>query len=212
MATQVNHPAPLAVQAPGRVTVNLKGHTSAVVPFTVRDVGTQPVTITLSAGAFTVNEQAYPGASWVTGISPASFKLNPGQARTAHLTITVPPGAQGTHYAGIEVLASPATSADHSKQAHVGGAVASALVLQRPGHVAAVVPPSSPADYAAPVVIGALSAVLLSAAGLAVLGVRWRRRRRSRRLAAIRAHRDVANGRHRAGRTSEFSSLSSRHG
>lgn len=180
MATQVNHPAPLAVSAPGRVTINLKGHTSAVVPFTVRDQGSQPVSITLSAGTFTMNEQAYPGASWVTSIAPASFKLAPGQARTAHLTITVPPGAKGTHYAGVEVLASPATSAANSKQAHVGGAVASALVLQRPGTVAAVAPPAPPGISAMGAALGtgiaALAIVLLISAGLLVRGRRRRRR------------------------------------
>jgi len=182
--SQANHPAPFAVSVPGRVTVDLKGHDSAVVPFTIRDSGTQPLAVTLSAGTFTVNEQQYPGASWVTSIRPAVLHLRPGQSKTVHLTITVPPGAAGTHYAGIEALASVASPAVHGSQAHVGGAVASALVLQRPGTVAPVAPAQSAADYAAPVVISTLFALvgLLVLAGV-LLRRGLRRRRERRRLA-----------------------------
>lgn len=170
---------------PADATIDLNHATTATASIPVSDTGASALRVTASVADYTKHAQQFPGAKWVTGISPRTLVIQPGHTGYFKLTIHVPPGAAGPHYTNLIAKAAPAGS---NGSAALAIAVGGTLKFDRPGHTAALpahhltpvyAPPASTAHAGWMV---AVAVAALAVAGLAVAG--WRRWQRSRRALA----------------------------
>ena len=160
----------------------------------VIDTGSQPITVHASLGRYSGHALMYPaadnatkthtGAPWITIDGPASFTLQPGQAKVVHISSHVPAGTQGNHYIDLVWTASPVKAA--AGPLHLTGGVATTVTLPMPGIAVPAGPDHLPRPVAAPG-HGGIGTLDLAGIGMAVAlvasvaGLVLRRRRRNRK-------------------------------
>jgi hypothetical protein len=209
----VSEPA-VRLVIPAEAVISLNHSATATARIPVSDTGTLPLRVSASVADYTRRAQEFPGASWVTGISPSSLVIQPGQTAYFNLRIHVPPGAAGDHYTNLIARAAPAGS--HGG-ASLSLAVGGTLRLAAPGHAVALVPHGLKPAYRPPAAAGgppwlllgaALAVAALAAAG-ALLGLRRRARRRADATAIIARH--AAEARHAGSRSTRIRSYTRTH-
>jgi hypothetical protein len=130
--------------SPSRMEVHLNAAGRGVQKFTVSDYGTLPEKVTAFEQAYTeqANGEMTPGQGAIPGsvsgtawvkVSPATFRLKPGQSRVVTVTIKKPADAQPGQRT-VAVLFSATGRAPHGRSGAVmQGAVAGEMIIDTPG-------------------------------------------------------------------------------
>ncbi len=96
-----------------------------VVPWFVKDSGSDPLAITMSLTELVPLAWQSPAIGW-TSLSPSQLTLDSGQSEYVNVTVDVPPGTPDSRYA-VNIMASAALP--DCSGVCLGGAVAGTLVI-----------------------------------------------------------------------------------